>query len=842
MFKVLISSEIKKNARAAIIIILAALLVLSAVVCYIGSKEIYEDGKTSRAFTDDQKSKIVKFDKLYSKDTEKINSLYLAENVKYNAALEEYYRIIDEHNKMYDDACAEFEAKGDLEGLLEFQENFYDEILNSPFEYKIGSTFVEGIDDFELMQRYFLSCNNYRDSISDIVSKADELISGDSILQKYGGNRKMTDYQLFVKETYASALEKDRAPYRLVRGWDMFLSNAGGILVSLIAAVFISVSFALSDSESGQDILIRSTVRGRKVLGFYKLICSFAISLLWLAAEKTVEFGVIIYKYGFSDPFVSVRNIPDFTLCPYNLTIAGTALIMLLANVAAVLFTAALTFLFAVILRRSVFVHIAGYIVITFELLLYWSIPVAWVSLLVSRLSVLKLFDLFNLTSGDLLKKTADIDSYKYGTTLFIPVLAVAVILFIIVSIFAFVLYGLRKPSIKRNGRRTKAQFSRVKKNRGIKKKAAGLFIGEFYKLNFYICIIAALLLLVGVDNTVKSNKAEITESDKQMQKYYTVYGGEMSEKRFAEITEYKALLESTQTEEYSQKLIESMINKQISVRDYYALLANVKSIKENMPLFEEFYSHAKIVNDYGKGGELFYYKDIQYFFESGFDTCLYIFMIFLCSFLFVPEFRTRLNQSAFVNVMRTTARGRRNAVIAKLSFAVGVGLLTGVISLLFPLITLFKTADTALFDAPLRCIPSYSGFIDISVRGYIVLFAAARIILCVLLALISLFMSGIFKNYAAALSVSVFITALPHVLYYYGIGIMGYADMLGALSVDSVLRLSFDNTHGIAFPVFVLAVTAFTVYTGYVSVKGFTNSGRIRKPLDIRRKAAEKT
>ena len=841
MFNVLISSEIKKNARAPIIIILAALLVLSAAVCYIGSMDLYKSGETSGAFTEDQKSEIVKFDKLYSKDTEKINSLYLAENIKYGAALEEYYRMIDEHTKMYEDTCAEYEAKGDFEGLLEFQENFYDEVLNTPFEYKTGSTLVEGVDDFELMLRYFLSCNNYRDSISEIVSKADELISGDSILQKYGGNRKMTDYQLFVKETYASALEKDRAPYRLVRGWDMFLSNAGGILVSLVAAVFISVSFALSDSESGQDILIRSTVRGRKVLGFYKLICAFALSLLWLAAEKTVEFGVILYKYGFSDPFVSVRNIPDFTLCPYDLTIAETALIMLLANVAAVLFTAALTFLFAVILRRSVFAHIAGYIVIAFELLLYWSIPVAWLSLLVSKLGALRLFDLFNLASGDLLKKTADIDSYKYGTTLFIPVLAVAVVLFIVISVFAFILYGLRKPSIKRSGRRAKAQLSKVKKKRGIKKKAAGLFIGEFYKLNIYICIIAAILLLVGVDNTIKSSKAEITESDKQMQKYYTTYGGEMSEERFAGITEYKALLESTQTEEYSQKLIESMINKQISAEDYYAMLSNVKSIKENMPLFDEFYSHAKSVNDYGKGGELFWYKDIQNFFESGFDTCLYIFMIFLCSFLFVPEFRTRFNQSAFANVMRTTARGRRDAVIAKLSFAAGAGLLTGVISLLFPMITLFKTVDTALFDAPLRCIPSYSGFIDISVRGYIVLFVFTRMVLCVLLALISLFMSGIFKNYAAALSVSVLITALPHFLYYYGIGIMGYADMLGALSVDGVLRLSFDNTHGIAFPGFVLAISAFTVYTGYVSVKGFTNSGRLRKPRDIH-KAAEKT
>lgn len=228
----------------------------------------------------------------------------------------------------------------DNEYIKEFAENLkkenkelYDKYINE-YEnraYKYTGDETKELKFFEEIKKEYDECKNYKNTIAEILEKADNLetISIFEKLQDDFSNKNIKD----TAKNYEKMLNTE-VHYIPSKGMDSF-TNMGITDIFIVLMIFVIATIILyEEREKNLFPLIKSTKngRGKTILSkiFVIFIVIFAISMI-LYAINFVYYGITI---GYGDLSANLQSINRFIYSTLQISIGGYIALFLITKIA----------------------------------------------------------------------------------------------------------------------------------------------------------------------------------------------------------------------------------------------------------------------------------------------------------------------------------------------------------------------------------------------------------------------------------------------------------------------------------------------------------------------------
>lgn len=608
----------------------------------------------------------------------------------------------------------------------------------------------------------------YGDRLAEVIRKAERQIV---TLHGYGYSDRTytTGSQILLRDTYAALAREIDLDTTYSYGYDDYFAYGA---VTLFLLVFLTAAGSyvfLHDGSVGFRPLLKTTRRGGRETATAKLcaaatVCIFATVLFLLSAL----FGVGL-KTGYSTPFADVQTLPSCALVPRETSVLG----YLLAH-SAFRLLAALVYTGFVC---SVASTGAPYAVCYAAGALFAGGNAA----LFDRDSAgtappIRYLNLASMAEGcELLGsyRTTDVFRIPVETPLFLAVLATAAIL--LCSVGACVLFPADLRAFSGIGRAVSRRFGTVhspfrrfgKRRRCAARPCGGALVLFELKKNATLPLLLPVLLLLLLK--IVFTDAAVGDMARQSEALYYGYVTEAAaldgEARDAYLRDRRAEVDAVLLAHDSVR--EGYLTGRVSAEDYGAHLQKYYDAKARDPVLTRVESYARYLArknaETGLDGEMIYSSGYEALFALPPDFFLCVAVLLLSFRVFSVEDAGSVSSGGFLQILRTTKKGRTRTFVTKFGTYTALAALLGAV---FRIAALLTVRANYLLPAPpanLYAVQSFSAVTgDLSIGGYlavdVLLSAGAAAVLAAVFLTLSLFL----KKPFAVLSAAVTGTVLP--------------------------------------------------------------------------------
>ncbi|MCD8095959.1 MAG: hypothetical protein LUE12_07525 [Ruminococcus sp.] len=646
----------------------------------------------------------------------------------------------------------------DISDMLNEYPNIDGDELMSEYESKSYLVYTDDIFNEQQLMKDVLaeveSCANYTDYLESIDQTAAKMASislfADEDSFSYKNIQKTPDDFIKLK---GSMLEV--APSKGVEMATDFLATD---LIGFLMIMTISVMILTREKELNQIILSRTTFKGRKNLGFSKLLVCFSAAFVAVILLYIVNFAVSYFTYGFGDLSRQIQSVYNFNDSNLRLSVLEFFLLFIASKLSVYLLFAGLIFLFSVIFDSAIKVYASLFIAIALEAVLYYTIPSA---------SYLCLFKYINIlayaNTSDIFSQYLNLNVFSFPIN-YIPVFIVSIFLLILIFSFISIFVFDKKGVIKSKSKRL--NFASLNLFKGC---STNLFLQECYKI--FIGGKAAFILIIflaAVIVTYKPMSESFSSADEVYYKQYMLtLEGEYNQEKQEYINAEAQKFEDAQNAMYTQ--LESADEGIFVMMKYQEILAPQFA-------FEQVLSHAEYLQT-TENGEFVYdsgYKllmgDVS---ASNKDLTLALtaMAVLICSLTYVysVEYQTGANV-----LLKTSKRGRKTTFFIKLLIG------TLIIAVIFILTyapyfyNVLSTYGTRQIDAPLCSLEAFENW-SISIKQYLILISVGRFLALFLAMLIIYFLSSKLKSFISTFVAATAILIAPILLSLLGIDFFDY-------------------------------------------------------------------
>ena len=799
-----LSAELRKLLTQRIAIIIALLLVGNLV-------SLYFDTKTSEEKTD----RLAPYADAFARLEE-----VCAEDPEY------YISYYEELKADRERAYEEWEQNIPLFPPISFDENgnpVVGEVIEYVFEYTTPSTLVEGYEDFEIFDLYAAYVSDYRNTLGSSISQAEKNLD---VLERFGisTDNETGNYQRNLIKLYTGILEVTEDSPSIVRGWDDLLTYENHLIFLILAALLLAVQMGYADRESGVEPVIRVCKRGRWQPAVAKcgaMVIAIAGTALLLTVSEIAFVGL---RFGLTSPLRAVQNLTAYVYAPYAMTILETLLLNLAGMILAASVIAGISLLLTALTRQVILPLIVGGLLTTANLLMHW-IPI---------LGDWRYFNLIEPASGRLLMRPPVIALMEYGNSLYPLLMGASAVLLCGIVIGTTFAYAFRRPTtrVKKASKLLSILTQKIRpktaKRKSLKVRTPSLMGGELLKWTSPLLIVAILFLVV-VRVEQSTDRFDPVKNDVELRTlaYVEEFGGKVTDETMLALENALGEAMHLTNQETQQEYMINYAMGKITADEYFAYQQASTKAASELPVLSELSAHMSYLNDKsaqtGLATEFFYEYGYKDFFNTELDLPLYLLILLGLSAIFAKEYAGDSSKGGFVQILRTTPRGRGPVFGCKLAWSI---LYAGGLSVAFSitdLILLYRSSGFPALGAPLCSMERYAdASFGISVGQYLVLCIALRLLAALFLALIAFSLSCLVRNTKLVLALTAFLTMLPYALYYFGIQSARYFDFTTFLSGDRLWILSLERGGVWWMLIFIGAVLALTAGLLTVSYRKF--------------------
>lgn len=612
---------------------------------------------------------------------------------------------------------------------------------------------------------FYLSCD---DNLAVTMSggELEQYISSYPDFIEYTAEQSKLQLILEEENGFASAnVKKTAADYGRLSEIKLTAGDNRGIIIFsdnflsdiLFAAYVFITLFALSDArKKGLFPVIRCTPRGRSAL-FLKDVCVIVFAALSGAALiYGGNFLTVVFRYGMPDLNMQIQSIPDFMLCPFDITAGEYIILMCLIKM---LGTAASAIAFYALSTA------AG--AITSYALTAIFISVQAIASRIPSVSEYNFFKIFNLFSLVLSKKL--FSEYCNINIFGRPVSAVWVSLsFGVLLILAAVVSGIVFTEIVYPDSLSGAEnfFERIKKFFGKHSPCLSVFLWEVYKLTvrqhggiIVILMFSAMLLRsFQYEYFYPINTYEF--------EWYARYEGEITPKTSEDMTKEKKRLENfiAMLNESIEKLTsqENYNPNDLGKLLYYleeaegqlsALLPILENVNDALDYTSRTGNNLMLIKPYAY--DLLFRRDTKI--TAGAALIILAGIVFSVSGAYSADGKEDIR-----GITRTTLKGRGALGACKL---ISVMLLCAVLCVSVHIIQILRINGALGYDflnAPIQSLDFMRSFGPyISILSYIILMITVRTAAALAAAGIVMLIGRIYADRSKTIGISAFIFAL---------------------------------------------------------------------------------
>jgi len=681
------------------------------------------------------------------------------DNKQYQAFFEEYQKNpdeIDEYMVEYLKKAEEI-SKLEQEAMMNGDNNFVAPKL--PNKYA-----PEGMSDYNLystVQYHKTTGENYAAKINSILDKSREQLHIYD-LKGIDKNSFIYVYQLAVIDKYTKLLNTEFV-FEYPHGYREFFSYRWVNPFIFIAVLFVCIFVFVREQRDGTAPIIRATKNGRINTAVAKLLAINAISFVVVLLFTLTTLLAVYLRIGLSSPNKVMQVF--YELCPFGITAWQGILVYTLLKALVVCLFTTIVVCISVFFKNYIPVLASGVVVYGISYLIT-LIPE---SNLDSRIHILNLLNAANpVTLFERLRMYEFFGGAITQESLLICIYIPAILIFAVlctagyckgrVIAFSFI-KKLPKPKFL------------AKKSIKLSFDTHSILLAEFLKLinwkSISVLIIASYMV---ISNTAVRFQPITNIVDGLYKEYMERVEGEWTQEKSDYIREesmrlnqligsYEDMLQKYQNKQISTDEINDYLNNYYSAPAYNKALSMVME-RENYIIENEYEPY------------FIYDTGWQKYLLTDYNIYITALIIMFASISFGNE-----HTSGFVNILRSTKKGRQKTFISKYVVVIMCSFIISLFLAVLQLSTAVSNLQLPLWNAPITSISQFSLLpSDISLSGFIFIRFATTIISYVLLALITTSISQLLKNatFAAILSGAIFI--LPRYLLFAG---YAYVNML---------------------------------------------------------------
>ncbi len=637
-------------------------------------------------------------------------------------------------------------------------------------------------NEYEALIQEDYAESGYKQDVERVISSAKTSLKS-NLAAGYDENGYICGFQKQVIETYSRNIDISITK-ELVVGWkELIFYNFDFVLVAILV-IFAAAFLLLQDDNNATRGIVRATKNGRLRLFITRLFALFTVTLLAELVFFAASAAVMALTSGFSDWQVSVQSIRNLALCPFNISVAGAAAVMLCMKVIALSVVLLVSAILCGVICNSVFSMLGSVI---FSGLSYMT-SVIYSS---SSNAFLNVINIFSLSNGKFFLQRL------YGIRIFdssVDPIAVAfgiILILICLLPLAYWFYA---------GKNAKSKARRLNVGLLAPKTILAFELKKIFSLGT-VCLLAALILTkTGI--CLYSYYFDNIE-DTVYQSYMETLAGPITDEKKEYIASEKAHISDTIMQ---RPLYDAMFNSDMISGDEYKKYIeeyNICTFKEKVfPKIEE---RAKYIEENGNVAWFVYDNGYNRLFTAEADYLCIIIVILICSDLFAKEYSTGM-----FKIISATKNGR--SIVTRIK-------LISVLSFVFIFTCLFNLMDhlwvsakfvLPMWDAPACSLPYFCGINQLSIGEFYIISLACKALLYICFGLLVVALSKSTKNQFYTVASIIGVCCVPHVAYLLGIEPAGILSLPLMMSVSgSIISFGLGLFMIIMFIILIIASSA---------------------------------
>ena len=672
------------------------------------------------------------------------------------------------------------------------------------------------ITDYATHYKYFNQVKTYLEGLpaqyDSVISRAESAKKEYKMLG-YEDDDYLLRYQDEVIATYEVSkllpIELERA-----NGWAPYFSFTNGNICLMLFLLVLIPAFFLDEKSNGTQPIIRATYRGRVQLVLSKYAALFIASLvavLTFSAGTMLIYGVEFGGYSSLGNFVQIFSV--YANCPYIVTVGDYLALSLLIKTLTLFALGSVLLTASLLLKNHILTYLAGLVVSGANFIFYFTD-------FLDVNSPLRLLNLFTIMD------TQECFSRYYALNVFnrcLPYLAAIFIFLGLIAVVTAVLTGwlyCRTPgntSLRSLFKSKKTDKKRISlSNLAIPCPARTLAGYEFHKHLIAGGYILLVLLLVLIKGYTLYNSSEIAYSftDTMYKDYIDVVEGEITDEKLAYLEAEDARLIGIigGMGDVQQKWMDGLI----SSNEYYEYQDMVEEAKAEQAVFNIVLQQRDYLleqRDAGYECDFLYTTGWNAMFSRPFDYLVYAFVLVFATVMFTSEYGAGVS-----GILRATKKGRRHLFLVKYALAVVAAVIVGAA---FGMLDHYQLVGQYAFtdaEAQVQSIQMLGGIPwKMTIHQYLMLFEVTRVMGGVILAVLTVSLSLIFKKPVNTMAVTAVVTLIPYVLRRFGLEFTKYFDFTRIMSANGYLtQCATTPLYAIVFTAAVLGGTGAAVFFAY--------------------------
>lgn len=542
------------------------------------------------------------------------------------------------------------------------------------------------------------------------------------------------------------------------KGFVLLSGYLTGDIVIIVVTLLIATGFS-EERKKGLTTLIRSTKHGRKLLSLQRcgvIIITAIVSSLFMHLSC---FAVAQFSCGDMEVFRPIQSVPEFSLCPYSITILDYLIYSVLIKAFVASICGLFLYLISSVIESVISFGLCG-IGLIVEYLLYSII------LPTDRLAVLKFCNIVALLRTDIFfNEYCNLNIFGNAVNFFTCAFVMTAILFVVIFISCIIFTSSRITEWN-FGTKLLQKISKF-----ISKKAPTLPLPLWEVKKVFINqkggIILAVVLYVAISSAFQYRYLIPMYTDVE-ETYYMKYSGEINSKLQEDMTdEYEKLQEeyNTLNEEYLSKFETDGFTEEVA-----ELEEELEYIGENLTVLEMLIDEVQNALEYTAktGITVQLIKPRLYKLLLLNDTAttnknaLYIMIAMVGIFAGICANEKHCNMGS---ILKTSMKGRGKLTTIKL-FIIAFMSIILTLAIYAPQVLLIGTEGYNDLDAMAQSLEFLRFFpFPVTILGYLIIMFIIRIIATFIVGTIVMLISKYCHNSITAVCISAAILIIPAVL-----------------------------------------------------------------------------
>lgn len=666
------------------------------------------------------------------------------------------------------------------------------EILSLPNQYA-----PDGYSDqdlFDILLSYVNYPENYSNTITSIVNQAtlkkDEFSRNTSIKNSFSYN-----YQDKIISKYANLPSKICFPVDLVRGWDIYFKYDYTNLFIFLSLLIGVVIIFTTDSTRGSSSLIRTTRNGRRMNALVKLLIAVIFCIFIVILFYSSIFVYIGYSLGFSICAAPLQLLPDFSLCPYLISVGDYFIILIFSRIFSFIVLTVFISVICVFARRPVFSFVYA--------LCFWGIQFYLnTSTLINQDNILKNCNFISTTSvHSFFQRYRAINIFGNVVDYLIFIVILYTLLLWVLSCILINKYSNVLPftSYKNTSFSFSIPFPRSQAldNKSHYHDYSISCTSYEYQKIFYSkrSIIIVILLIIKLFSSYFAASPPSTYSDQLYKEYLLTLEGPITDDKRAFISSERDQINTILNAQLDMQ--QKFSHGKISYNEYRSYLREYRSAYTKNDVLRSIENKEIYIDNLASNGYdawFIYETGWRSLFGSNFDWTLYLVLVVLSVGVFSAEFAATSSSYGFINILRSTKHGRKLTYAKKM---ITIGSISVLFTILWTAVDIFSVSlnhDLHSLLAPIQSITLFSDFEShISIGIYFFLFLFFKICASLLLCFYLCSLSIIFKNTLISVIVVITVTLTPNILSSFEINLFSSIDFVNLFRVTPMLLLNYS-------------------------------------------------